>query len=149
LKPAAEEPLCICATLLQLRDIQKCNKQLSASTIKHAATRTFKDKRRALLIKALHTTADVKQGQQQQLEGYMTQTLQKELIDKVRAGQIAAVSCDSTVQCTAAHGGGMVTLCMLRQLVELTVRHSQQFSLLVQAAQQQPLWYMYQGTSSV
>jgi dTDP-D-glucose 4,6-dehydratase len=67
--------------VLQLQDIQKCNKQLSASTIKHAATRTYKDKRRALLIKALHTTADTQQ--QQHLEGYMTQTLQKELIDKV------------------------------------------------------------------
>jgi hypothetical protein len=70
--------------VLQLQDIQKCNKQLSASTIKHAATRTYKDKRRAHLIKALHTTADAQQ-QQQNLEGCMTQTLQKELVDKVSA----------------------------------------------------------------
>jgi hypothetical protein len=54
--------------VLQLQDIQKCNKQLSAGTTKHAATRTYKDKRRALLIKALHTTTDVKQ-EQQYLEG--------------------------------------------------------------------------------
>jgi hypothetical protein len=71
---------------LQLQDIQKCNKQLSASTIKHAATRTYKDKWRAHLIKALHTSADAQQQQQQQhLEGFMTQTLQKELVDKVSA----------------------------------------------------------------
>jgi hypothetical protein len=83
--------MCIRRAVPQLQDIQKCNKQLSASTIKHAATRTYKDKRRALLIKALHTTADVKQ-EQQYLEGYMTQTLQKELIDKVRVARAAAAA---------------------------------------------------------
>ncbi|WIA34370.1 hypothetical protein OEZ86_012706 [Tetradesmus obliquus] len=83
--------------LQQLQDIQKCNKQMSASTIKHAATRTYKDKRRAHLIKALHITAVPQQQQQQQqqqhLEGYMTQTLQRELIDKA-----ASLAADSAAQ---------------------------------------------------
>jgi hypothetical protein len=98
--------LCVCRNVLPLQDIQKYNKQLSASTIKHAATRTYKDKRRALLIKALHTSADVKQGQQH-LEGYMTQTLQKELIDKVRG------VCSCTCCCCCCRMAEMGNNCQL------------------------------------
>ncbi|KAF6265576.1 hypothetical protein COO60DRAFT_1456951 [Scenedesmus sp. NREL 46B-D3] len=74
--------------LRQLRDIQKCNKQLSASTIKHAAARTYKDKRRAHLAKSLHASADVQQ--QQHLEECKTPTMRTELVGKLDTARCVA-----------------------------------------------------------
>lgn len=48
---------------MQLRIIQECNKQLCAASIRHAATRIYKDKRRAHLLRALYGAP---QDQQQQ-----------------------------------------------------------------------------------